>query len=97
MTTKKFTIYVCASLREWAMGELTITDYDPTPHPDFKMELVSTHEIELDVPEFDIRNQAVVSLEAEIQKERADSQVRLNLLMERISKLQAIGNDGCDA
>lgn len=93
---QKFTVYVCASLREWSMGEISITDYDPTPHPEFSQALISTHEIELNVPEFDIRNQAIVILENEIQKERADSQVKVNLLLERISKFQAIGHDGGD-
>lgn len=48
-------------------------------------------EIEIDWPEVDENNLVIDALKADIEKERADSQVRVNLLMERISKLQAIG------
>lgn len=97
MAMQKFTVYLCASLREWEFGEVEVCSFDPTPHPDFKKVLLGAHEIELEVPEFDIRGKAIVVLEKEIQKERAESQVRVNLLMESISKLQAIGHDGGDA
>lgn len=93
MALQKFTVYVCASLRTWEFGAISVRDFDPTPHPDFKLALISIHEIELDVPAFDIREQAIVVLEAEIQKERADSQAKINLLLERISNLQAIGHE----
>lgn len=94
MALQKFTVYVVASTKGYSLGELSIIDYDPTPHPSFDMAIISTHEIELDVPAFDIREKAIVVLEAEIQKERADSQMKINLLLERISNLQAIGHDG---
>lgn len=93
MALQKFTVYVAASLRTWELGKLSILDYDPTPFPDFQYALISTHEIELDVPAFDIREKAIVVLEKEIQKERADSQAKINLLLERISNLQAIGHE----
>lgn len=93
MALQKFTVYVCASLEQWRFGQVTLTSYDPTPHPQFEQALISTHEIELDVPAFDIREQAIVVLQNEIQKERADSQAKINLLMERISNLQAIGHE----
>lgn len=93
MAKQKFTVYVSASIRDWEFGRISVTDYNPEQYPDFKMALVSTHEIELEVPEFDIRDKAIVMLEQEIQKERADSQMRVNLLLERISKLQAIANE----
>jgi hypothetical protein len=46
--------------------------------------------IEIDVPEIDTTAAAIEALEAEIQKERADSQVRVNLLLDRIGKLQCL-------
>lgn len=93
MALQKFTVYVCASLRERELGSISLTSYDPTPHPEFKSALVSAHEIELDIPEFDIRQQTIAGLEQEIQKERADSQVKVNLLLDRISKLKAITHE----
>lgn len=93
MAIQKFTVYVCASLEQWRFGEVKVTSYDPTPHPEFQQALISAHEIELDVPAFDIREQAIIVLQNEIQKERADSQAKINLLLERISNLQAIGHE----
>lgn len=93
MAKQKFTVYVCASLRDWEFGRLQVTDYDPTPYPEFKSSLICAHEIELDVPEFDIRDKAIFMLEREVEKERADSQVRVNLLLDRISKLKAIAHE----
>lgn len=93
MAIQKFKIYVSASLREWELGAIKITDYDPTPHHEFKMKLISSHEIELDVPELDIRDAAIAGLEGEIQKERAESQSRVNIMLDRISKLKAIGHE----
>lgn len=93
MAKQIFTLYVSASTREWEFGSIKVTDYDPTPHPEFKQTLISSHEVELDIPEFDIASIAINGLESEIQKERADSQVRVNILLDRISKLKAIGHD----
>lgn len=93
MALQKFTAYVCASLTQYHLGKLDVMWFDPTGIPGSTRALISTHEIELDVPAFDIRQQAIVVLEAEIQKERADSQAKINLLLERISNLQAIGHE----
>ncbi|WAX22819.1 hypothetical protein MAJJADAN_00057 [Pseudomonas phage Amjad_SA] len=93
MAMQKFTLYISASTREWDFGEISFTDYDPTPHPDFQRALICIREVEVDVPEFDPRPQAVAVLQAQVDKERADSQVRISLLLERISKLQAIGHE----
>lgn len=93
MALQKFTVYVCASLDDYDFGQVYLLRFDPTGSQYTKAALISTHEIELDVPAFDIREQAIVVLEAEIQKERADSQAKINLLLERISNLQAIGHE----
>lgn len=93
MALQKFTVYVCASIADYNFGQVQVLSFDPTGAPYAKAALISTHEIELDVPAFDIREQAIVVLEKEIQKERADSQAKINLLLERISNLQAIGHE----
>lgn len=54
---------------------------------------IGQQDVEIDFPDADTRQMQIDALEARIQQERADSQVRINLLMERISKLQAIGHD----
>lgn len=93
MALQKFTVYVCASLEYYDFGKVYVRQFDPAHSQYVKAALISTHEIEFDVPAFDIREQAIVVLEKEIQKERADSQVKINLLLERISNLQAIGHE----
>lgn len=93
MALQKFTVYVCASLNDYNFGQVQILSFDPAGSQYTKAALISTHEIELDVPAFDIREQAIAVLEKEIQKERADSQAKINLLLERISNLQAIGHE----
>lgn len=50
-------------------------------------------EQEIDFPEIDTRQSQIDSLEAQVQEERAQSQSRVNLLLERISTLKAIGHD----
>ena len=76
-------------------GNLTVFDADfrDTPACMKGMLWLGSQEVELNVPEVDTRQAQVEALEAEVEQERADSQVRVNLLLERISKLQAIGHD----
>jgi len=54
---------------------------------------LGSQDVELDFPEIDTRQAQIDSLEAQVKEERAQSQSRVNLLLERISKLQAIGHD----
>ena len=93
MAKQKFTVYVAAYLDDYRFGQVDVFTFDPTGAKYTEAALLATHEIELDVPEFDIREKAIVALEAEVQQERAESQSRVNLLLERISKLQAIGHE----
>lgn len=55
--------------------------------------LIAVKEVEFDIGEFDYRGAEVAHLEAVLDKVRAESQSRINLLLERISKLQAIGHE----
>lgn len=45
----------------------------------------------------EIQNEQLASLQAKLQKERADSQVRQNAILEQISKLQALEWEGVQA
>lgn len=49
--------------------------------------------VDFDFPEIDERQSAIDSLAAEIETERASSQLKVNALFDRISKLQAIGHE----
>jgi hypothetical protein len=50
-------------------------------------------DVEIDFPEIDTRQAQIDQLAKEIENERAESTSRVNILLERISKLQAIGVD----
>lgn len=54
---------------------------------------LGAREVEINWPEYDATGQVIESLQAEIERERAESQSRVNLLLERIGKLQAIGHE----
>lgn len=45
----------------------------------------------------EIQNEQLASLQAQLQKERADSQVRQNAILDAISKLQALEWEGAAA
>jgi hypothetical protein len=50
-------------------------------------------DVEIDWPDADTAQLQIEALESQVKQERADSQVRVNLLLERMSKLQAIGHE----
>ena len=54
--------------------------------------LGETH-VEISYPEVDTRQAQIDALESKIEKERTDSQARVNLLLDRISKLKAISHE----
>ena len=96
MTLKTITLHMYAKTGQWDKpGDTQIFDCDMRNSPVCMKDLVwlGQVDVELDFPEIDITSAQIESLEAEIQKERADSQVRVNLLLERISKLKAIGHE----
>lgn len=71
-----------------------------SPYPEHEMDHMKTQvillgevEIDIDYPEVDTRQFQIDALEAEVQKIRAESQSQINLLVERISKLKAVGHD----
>lgn len=59
---------------------------------DHRVYLGST-DVEVDFPEVDTRQLQIDSLEQQIATERGQSEHRVNLLLERISKLKAIGHE----
>ena len=96
MAKQTITLHMYTRTAEfYPAGNLTVFDADfrNTPACMKGMLWLGSQEVELDVPETDIRQSMVEALEAEVKQERADSQVRVNLLLERISKLQAIGHE----
>lgn len=93
MALQKFTVYVCASTDSWSEGELKLLPCDPTDCNGLGAVLICSREVEIDVPLFNFAAKQIDAFNAAIQKERADSQAKINLLLERISNLQAIGHE----
>ena len=99
MAKQTFKMYMVVGTGSVNHGQVSIQGHRPSPENDRVSAIVGTRllqevECEFDVPEFDLRQIEIDALEASVKQERADSQVRVNLLLDRISKLQAIGHDG---
>lgn len=96
MAMQTFTLYIHKNVGQYRNGEISVTGFDMSRSYNGKPSgyvLLGTTEQEIDVPEVDANQLEIDVLEACIQTERADSQVRVNLLLDRLSKLKAIGHD----
>ena len=94
MAKQTITLHMYESIEPWnqgARGVLTF-DFRGIPAGDGRVWL-GQQDVEIDFPDVDTRQFQIDALEAQVKQERADSQVRVNLLLERISKLQAIGHE----
>lgn len=92
---KLTTLHMYIGISDWNRGEHMVSGHDfrlTKQCMDDKVWLGS-QEVELDFPEIDTRQAQIDNLEAQVQEDRTQSQSRVNLLLERISKLQAIGHD----
>lgn len=96
MTKKPVTLHFYESTGEFNAGERLVISQDWRDNPNCMRDRVwiGSIVVDIDFPEVDTRKAQIDALEAQIKQERADSQARVNLLLERISKLQAIGHDG---
>lgn len=98
MAVQKFKMYMVVGTGSCNHGDVFLQNMAPSLKPSSSDYLIGARlirevECEFDVPEFDLRQIEVEALEQCVQQERADSQVRENLLLERISKLKAIGHE----
>lgn len=95
MAKQTVTLHMYEKTDRWSEGNRVVDEFDYRSRPDLMKDRVwiGQCEVEIDFPEIDTRQLQIDALEQQIQKERADSQVRVNLLMERISKLQAIAHE----
>lgn len=92
MTKQKFTVYAHVGVELWNKGHLSVSSTNMTSIGSYA--LISTHEIELDVPEYDLVQMEVDGIEKTIAQVRAEFQAKLNVLQERRDNLLAIGSDG---
>ena len=95
MALKTVTLHMYESTHDWEKGRQQVDQYDMRKSPDLMKNRIwiGQTEVEIDFPEVDTRQLQIDALNDQVQRERADSQIRVNLLLERISKLQAIGHE----
>jgi len=92
MAIQKVTLYVHSLVRSWKPEpEIFVAGQNMGSIDDYT--LICTRQVDIDIPEFDATGLLIEKLEAEVQKERAESQSRVNILLERISKLKAITHE----
>ena len=94
MAKQTITLHMYESIEPWNQGARGVLTFDFRGIPAGEGRVwLGQQDVEIDFPDVDTRQLQVEALEAEVKQERAGSQVRVNLLLERISKLQAIGHD----
>jgi len=91
-----FQMYLCVGVNGYNEGKFALTQYDPEAlqlkHRDTA--LVKKVEVTIEVPgKVDIVGLKVKALEEALQMDKADSQVRHNLLADQISKLKCLTHD----
>jgi len=92
MAKQTVTLHMYEYLEPWRRGTQGVDQYDYRKFGDAMKERIylGSTEVEINFPDVDTRQLQIDALEAQIKQEQTDSQVRVNLLLERISKLQAI-------
>lgn len=94
---KTIQIFVFQRLAGWNKGALMASEIDLSGMAHYQgadsIRVIEVREIEVDVPDVDLDLLEIEALEAQIAKERGESQHKVNLLLERISQLKAIGHE----
>lgn len=94
MAVQQFTLYMLVTTHGYSKGDVSILPFDDSTFSYTKdKKLLKAFTIEQDVPEFNLETLEIEGLEEELRKDRAESQRRQNILIDRISKLKAIGHD----
>jgi hypothetical protein len=98
MAMQEFKMYMVVGTGSCNHGQVQLTPYKPSLKVDSTTHMIGVRllkevECQCDVPEFDLRSMEIEALEKGVIAEKADSQVRVNLLLDRLSKLKAIGHD----
>lgn len=96
MAKQTITLHMYESTGLYNAGHRDVYDRDFRGNSACMKDLIwiGQQDVEIDWPEIDTRQLQIDALESQVQQERAESQSRVNLLLERISKLQALGHDG---
>lgn len=95
MAMQTFKMFMVVGTGSYNHGEVTLSKFKPDDESSalFSARLIKEVECEFDVPEFDLRQMEIDALEKCVTAERADSQVRVNALLDRISKLKCLTHE----
>lgn len=102
MAIQKFKMFVVVGVGTYNHGEVELSKFKPSDEASGSHSCVmfatrflseAEAEVEVEVPTFDLVSLEVDALEKAVQREKADSQVRVNILLDRLSKLKAIGHE----
>lgn len=97
MAIQKFKMFVVVGTGDLNHGRVRLADYEPnSTDVHFSARLLKEIEVETDVPDFDLNQLEIDSLEKAVESERADSQMRVNILLDRISKLKCITHEAAE-
>ena len=97
MTKQTVTLHIYARTGEYyEPGTITVFDCDMRNSPTCMRDMVwlGAQDVEIDIPEIDTAAAQIDSLQDQIKQARTQFEQTQNLLLERISKLRAIGHDG---
>lgn len=93
---QKFNMFLCIGISDYNKGKFSLQMYNPN-NGDIKYRneaMVRQVEVDIDVPDnVDINGIKISVLEEALFKDRADSEVRHNLLLDQISQLKCLGHD----
>lgn len=95
MAMQTFKMFMVVGTGSYNHGEVSLSKFKPDDKQCdmFGTRLIKEVECEFDVPEFDLRQMEIDALEKCVTAERADSQVRVNALLDRISKLKCLTHE----
>lgn len=96
MTIKTVTLHMYASTEPWNLpGDTEVSQHDYRPQPRL-MEgriYLGSQDVELDFPDIDTRAAQIEQLEKQIEAVELESRKAVNVLLDRISTLRAIGHE----
>ena len=95
MAKQTVTLHMYERTSSYNAGHREVFDCDLRPTKSCMQDRIwlGQQDVVIDWPEVDTRQLQIDALEEQVKQERAESQSRVNLLLERISNLQAIGHE----
>lgn len=96
MTKQTVTLHIYARTGEYDKpGTITVFDCDMRKSPTCMRDMVwlGVQDVEIDIPEIDTTSAQIDALQDQIKQARTQFEQTQNLLLERISKLRAIGHE----